>query len=196
MTPKIKKTKINLSALAKQAAAARDSAYCPYSNHPVGVAIVTDTGRVFSGANVEIAHYKGTCAEASAISAMVTAGERTIRTVVVVGPSMEYLCTPCGDCRQRLREFCAPDAEIYSMWKDGRLGARHSMQDLLPLSFGPENLQEVGALPAGHAKAGAKATGGKQQKERVNTKTIKNTKKKNKKDVSPGSLRRRNARPS
>ena len=82
------------------------------------------------------------------------------------------------------------------MWKDGRLGARYSMQDLLPLSFGPENLQEVGTLPAGHAKAGAKAAGGKQKKERVNTKTIKNTKKKNQKDVSPGSLRRRNARPS
>jgi len=186
---------MQIKILAKQAMAARDRAYCPYSNHPVGVAIVSDSGKVYAGANVEIAHYKGVCAEASAISAMVTAGERGIRAVVVAGPSMEYLCTPCGDCRQRLREFCAPDVQIYSLWRDGRLGAVHTMAELLPLSFGPENLQEVGALPKTQPKAGAAATGGKQNKERVKNKTIKD-KKKNKKDVSPGSPRRRNARPS
>lgn len=186
---------MQIKILAKQAMAARDRAYCPYSNHPVGVAIVSDSGKVYAGANVEIAHYKGVCAEASAISAMVTAGERGIRAVVVAGPSMEYLCTPCGDCRQRLREFCAPDVQIYSLWKDGRLGAVHTMAELLPLSFGPENLQEVGALPKTQPKAGAAATGGKQNKERVKNKTIKD-KKKNKKDVSPGYPRRRNARPS
>lgn len=181
--------------LGKQAMAARGRAYCPYSNHPVGVAIVSQSGKVYAGANVEIAHYKGVCAEASAISAMVTAGERHIRTVVVAGPSMEYLCTPCGDCRQRLREFCAPDVRIYSLWKDGSLGAVHTMADLLPLSFGPENLQEVGALPKTQPKAGAAATGGKQKKERVKN-TPEKQNKKNKKNVSPGSLRRRNARPS
>lgn len=186
---------MQIKILAKQAMAARDRAYCPYSNHPVGVAIVSDSGKVYAGANVEIAHYKCVCAEASAISAMVTAGERGIRAVVVAGPSMEYLCTPCGDCRQRLREFCAPDVQIYSLWRDGRLGAVHTMAELLPLSFGPENLQEVGALPKTQPKAGAAATGGKQNKERVKNKTIKD-KKKNKKDVSPGSPRRRNARPS
>lgn len=193
----VRKTGVDMQIkiLAKQAMAARDRAYCPYSNHPVGVAIVSDSGKVYAGANVEIAHYKGVCAEASAISAMVTAGERGIRAVVVAGPSMEYLCTPCGDCRQRLREFCAPDVQIYSLWKDGRLGAVHTMAELLPLSFGPENLQEVGALPKTQPKAGAAATGGKQNKERVKNKTIKD-KKKNKKDVSPGSPRRRNARPS
>lgn len=186
---------MQIKILTKQAMAARDRAYCPYSNHPVGVAIVSDSGKVYAGANVEIAHYKGVCAEASAISAMVTAGDRGIRAVVVAGPSMEYLCTPCGDCRQRLREFCAPDVQIYSLWRDGRLGAVHTMAELLPLSFGPENLQEVGALPKTQPKAGAAATGGKQNKERVKNKTIKD-KKKNKEDVSPGSLRRRNARPS
>jgi len=193
----VRKTGVDMQVkiLAKQAMAARDRAYCPYSNHPVGVAIVSDSGKVYAGANVEIAHYKGVCAEASAISAMVTAGERGIRAVVVAGPSMEYLCTPCGDCRQRLREFCAPDVQIYSLWKDGRLGAVHTMAELLPLSFGPENLQEVGALPKTQPKAGAAATGGKQNKERVKNRTIKDNKK-NKKDVSPGSPRRRNARPS
>jgi cytidine deaminase len=154
---KAKAAKPDIKSLAKRAATARDRAYCPYSNHPVGVAIVSGSGKVYTGANVETAHYKGLCAEASAIAAMVTAGEREIKTVVVVGPSMEYLCTPCGDCRQRLREFCAPDAEIYSMWKDQRLGAKHRMADLLPLSFGPDNLRETGALPP------AKAAGKKQR---------------------------------
>lgn len=195
MTRALKIGRERLAALAKTAAAARDHAYCPYSNHPVGAAVVAGSGKVYAGANVEIAHYKGVCAEASAISAMVTAGEREIHAVVVVGPSLEYLCTPCGDCRQRLREFCAPDVKIYSMWKDGRHGATHTLADLLPQSFGPENLQEVGALPKTKPAAGAKAAGGKQTKERVKSKITKPNKK-NKKDVSSGSLRRRNPRPS
>ncbi|MDY0008571.1 MAG: cytidine deaminase [Bdellovibrionales bacterium] len=177
-----------MASLSKRAIAARGRAYCPYSNHPVGVAIVSGSGKVYAGANVEVAHYKGLCAEASAISAMITAGETVIRAVVVAGPSMEYLCTPCGDCRQRLREFSAPDVQIYSLWKDGRLGAVTTMADLLPLSFGPENLQEVGALPARHPAAGSKKAGGKEKKERV--KKITPTKKNNKKDVSPRNNRR------
>lgn len=143
----MKFTKEEMKVLTKVATAARDSAYCPYSNHPVGVALVSDTGVVYSGANVEIAHYKGVCAEASAISAMVTAGERKIAAVVVIGPAMEYLCTPCGDCRQRLREFASPGMKVYSLWKDGKLGATTDFTKLLPMSFGPENLAEVGSGP-------------------------------------------------
>ncbi|HYD19400.1 MAG TPA: cytidine deaminase [Patescibacteria group bacterium] len=136
-----------MKVLTEVATKARESAYCPYSNHPVGVALVSDTGMVYPGANVEIAHYKGVCAEASAISAMVTAGERKIAAVVVIGPAMEYLCTPCGDCRQRLREFAAPGMKVYSLWKNGKLGAVTEFAKLLPLSFGPENLAEVGSGP-------------------------------------------------
>lgn len=143
----MKFTKQEMKVLTKVATEARDSAYCPYSNHPVGVALVSDTGVVYPGANVEIAHYKGVCAEASAISAMVTAGERKIAAVVVIGPAMEYLCTPCGDCRQRLREFAAPGMKVYSLWKDGKLGATTDFTKLLPMSFGPENLAEVGSGP-------------------------------------------------
>lgn len=143
----MKFTKQEMKVLTKVAAEARDSAYCPYSNHPVGVALVSDTGVVYPGANVEIAHYKGVCAEASAISAMVTAGERKIAAVVVIGPAMEYLCTPCGDCRQRLREFAAPGMKVYSLWKNGKLGATTDFTKLLPMSFGPENLAEVGSGP-------------------------------------------------
>jgi len=151
----------DLKKLAKHAAAARDNAYCPYSSHPVGAAIVSGSGKVYLGANVEIAHYKGVCAEASAISAMVSAGEREIRAVVVIGPAMEYLCTPCGDCRQRLREFSDSETRVYSLWKDGTLGAELKMTDLLPLSFGPENLAEVGTLP--HKKPQKKQAGNRKK---------------------------------
>lgn len=132
------------SAMAKKA---RDNAYCPYSDHPVGVALITKTGKVFTGANVEAANYKGICGEGAAIAAMTTAGERTIRALVISGPAMEYLCTPCGDCRQRIREFASPDTLIYSLWKDGRLGQVLTLADILPYSFGPENMAEVGHGP-------------------------------------------------
>lgn len=133
--------------LTKMALAARDNAYCPYSNHPVGAAILSDKGKFYAGCNVENAHYNCTHAEASAISAMITAGDRHIKAVVVVGPAMEYLCTPCGDCRQRIRELASLDVQIYSMWKDGTLGAKLTLADLLPASFGPENMAEVGLGP-------------------------------------------------
>lgn len=156
-----------LKRLTTLAAKARDNAYCPYSNHPVGAALVAGSGKVYTGANVEVAHYKGVCAEASAISAMVSAGERDIRAVVVIGPAMEYLCTPCGDCRQRLREFALPDMRIYSMWKDGRLGQIHTMDALLPLSFGPENLTEVGTLKKSGAKKQERVTKTKKAKSKT-----------------------------
>lgn len=129
-----------LTALAEKA---RDNAYAPYSNHPVGVALLTSGGKVFSGCNCETANYDGTCAEAGAIAAMVVAGERKISALVVVGPGEDYLCTPCGRCRQRIREFADAGTRIYSMWKDGRLGMVSSMDDLLPHSFGPENVAEA-----------------------------------------------------
>lgn len=187
--------KTDLKKLAKHAAIARDNAYCPYSNHPVGAAIVAGSGKVYLGANVEVAHYKGVCAEASAISAMVSAGEREIRAVVVIGPAMEYLCTPCGDCRQRIREFADAETRVYSLWKDGRLGQEHKMGDLLPVSFGPENLIEVGTFsrktPKKKKAAAKKPAAIKKSKERV----TKATKKRNgDKNDSPGPKRRRTSR--
>ena len=91
--------------LIKLAVSARNNAYAPYSNHPVGAALSTVTGKVFSGCNVENAAYpEGVCAEGSAISAMVLAGERQISEIVIAGPG-DHLCTPCGGCRQKIREF-------------------------------------------------------------------------------------------
>ncbi|KAA0010308.1 cytidine deaminase [Billgrantia pellis] len=119
--------------------AVRGNAYAPYSQHPVGAMVESESGARFAGANVEVAHYKGLCAEASAIAAMVGAGERRLRNVYVIGPG-EHLCTPCGDCRQRIREFADAETRIHVVDAEGRLLKRYTMEQLLPDAFGPENL--------------------------------------------------------
>jgi homotetrameric cytidine deaminase len=121
------------------ARAAAGNAYAPYSQFPVGAALRTQDGRRYAGANVENAAYpQGQCAEASAIGAFVAGGGGRIAEVVVAAPSRE-LCTPCGGCRQRLREFAADDAPIHLVDLE-RVRRTTSLGELLPLSFGPEHL--------------------------------------------------------
>ncbi|WP_407921347.1 cytidine deaminase [Aidingimonas lacisalsi] len=126
----------------RQLIATRDRAYAPYSHHPVGALLEADDGSQYFGCNVEVAHYKGLCAEASAIAAMVTAGRQTIRSIHVIGPG-QHLCTPCGDCRQRLREFATAATTIHVLAADGGLLKHYCIDELLPDSFGPENLAPV-----------------------------------------------------
>jgi homotetrameric cytidine deaminase len=112
------------------ARAAMENAYAPHSGFKVGAALRTPTGAVYSGANVENAAYpQSQCAEASAIGALVAAGEREIAAVAVVAEQMD-VCPPCGGCRQRLSEFAAADTPLY-------LGASYTttLGELLPLSF-------------------------------------------------------------
>jgi cytidine deaminase len=121
------------------ARAAQERAYAPYSHFPVGAAVRTAGGTVFAGCNVENAAYpQGSCAEAGAISAMVAGGERSIVEVLVVGDG-EALCTCCGGCRQRLREFAGPTTPIHVADRAG-IRATFTLEQLLPHSFGPENL--------------------------------------------------------
>lgn len=121
------------------AQSAMQNAYAPYSNFSVGAAVLTDKGNIYSGCNVENAAYPiGQCAEASAISAMIFAGEQTIVAVAVAGKG-EALCTPCGGCRQRIREFTTDDAPVL-VCDETRLRHETTVGELLPLSFGPENL--------------------------------------------------------
>lgn len=121
------------------AVAAQSNAHCPYSEYPVGAALRTPSGAVFAGCNVENAAYpNGTCAEAGAIAAMVAAGERTIAEMVTVTGG-ETPGTPCGGCRQRIREFAAPSAQIHAT-TNGAAVVSCSMAELLPASFGPEQL--------------------------------------------------------
>lgn len=115
-------------------------AYAPYSNFPVGAALRGESGRIYGGANVENAAYpQGVCAEASAISALIGGGDRRITEVLVIARG-DGLVTPCGGCRQKLREFAADDVHIHIA---GPEGYRRSVTlgELLPLSFGPENLK-------------------------------------------------------
>ena len=117
-------------------------AYAPYSQFPVGAAILDESGTIHAGANVENAAYPvGNCAEASAIAAMVMAGGVRIAMIAVAGGDGNLLCTPCGACRQRIREFGAADTPVLVGGPDG-LQRRFTLGDLLPESFGPENLAD------------------------------------------------------
>ena len=130
-------------ALLKAARHAHQQAYAPYSKFRVGAAVLDDQGRIHAGCNVENAAYpEGVCAEASALSAMVLAGSTRAHAVLVVGSggnSAGGWITPCGGCRQKLREFCAPDTPILTA-NEHALGPQHTLQSLLPDGFGPDHL--------------------------------------------------------
>ncbi len=129
-------------ALFAAAAAVREHAYAPYSRYRVGAAIRTEDGRVYAGCNVENAAYpQGQCAEASAIGVMVADGAGRIVEVVVIGgeDGDGMLCSPCGGCRQQLREFAGPETPVHICGPEG-LRRTATMAELLPLSFGPDNL--------------------------------------------------------
>ncbi len=133
-------------ALLDAARAAQLKAYAPYSKFLVGAAVLDDQGRVHAGCNVENAAYpEGVCAEAGALSAMVLAGGQRARAVLVVGTGGEWI-TPCGGCRQRLREFCAPDTPILTA-SDVAMGPQFTMAQLLPGGFGPDHLEAKGTKP-------------------------------------------------
>jgi len=127
-------------ALIAAAVAARAKAYAPYSRFLVGAAVRDDAGRIHAGCNVENAAYpQGTCAEAGAIAAMVLMGGKRIVDVAVVGAG-EGLVTPCGGCRQKLREFAGDDVTISVCDERGTVRQNFTLGELLPCSFGPENL--------------------------------------------------------
>jgi cytidine deaminase len=125
--------------LLEAARSARSRAHAPYSRFAVGAAVLDDQDRIHAGCNVENAAYpQGSCAETAALSAMVLAGGKRVRALLVVGDG-EALVTPCGGCRQRLREFADASAPILVAGRDG-VRARFTLGELLPHSFGPENL--------------------------------------------------------
>lgn len=121
------------------AEAVRKNAHVPYSNFAVGAAILAEDGNVYAGCNVENAAYpQGNCAEASAIAAMIGAGAKRIKKIYITGPGAEPV-TPCGGCRQRIREFAAPDAPVVCRGVEGKPLVT-TLAELLPHSFGPEYL--------------------------------------------------------
>ena len=117
----------------------RENAHVPYSQFKVGAALLTEDKKVIVGCNVENAAYpQSQCAEASAIGNLVSQGFDKIIEVVVIG-SGSLLSSPCGGCRQRLREFSSLDTPIHMCNVDGHLKTS-TLAELLPDSFGPENL--------------------------------------------------------
>lgn len=110
------------------------NAYAPYSNFSVGAAILSESGKLFGGCNVENAAYpEGTCAEAGAISAMIAGGCKTIKEIYIVSKS-ENIVSPCGGCRQKIKEFSSDQTKIFlcNIKWDYKL---FSLNELLPFSF-------------------------------------------------------------
>ena len=127
--------------LVEAAMAARKKAHAPYSKFYVGAAMRDEAGRVHAGANMENAAYpQGWCAECSAIAHLVMAGGTRIAEVAVLGNG-DALCTPCGGCRQKIREFASGEVKIHCCTEQGVLLKTFTLNELLPASFGPENLK-------------------------------------------------------
>ena len=113
-------------------------AHAPYSKFHVGAALRAGDGSIHGGCNVENAAYpQGLCAEAGAIAALIASGNKRILECVVVGPGPEVI-TPCGGCRQKLREFAADDLSVHLCGPDG-LHRTVTLGQLLPMSFGPQH---------------------------------------------------------
>lgn len=130
------RTTVDDRALIKAASAVRPHAHAPYSGYRVGAALIDNAGNLHTGCNVENAAFpEGSCAEANAIGAMVTAGGKRIVAIAAVGGKNEpEACTPCGGCRQCILEFADEQTRILLLDSDGDI-ASFTIEDLLPASF-------------------------------------------------------------
>ena len=128
-----------MSDLFEKARTVRENAHAPYSKFKVGAALRTVSGEEFIGCNVENSAYpQGTCAEAGAIAAMISAGEKEISEICIVADSPSPV-SPCGGCRQKLAEFSTPSTMVHLANLKGIL-ASHSLGELLPHSFSSDHL--------------------------------------------------------
>lgn len=128
----------------------RKRAYTPYSGFRVGAALLSKSGKVYLGCNIENASYSPTnCAERTAFFKAVSEQEREFEAIAIVGGPGEQragsLCAPCGVCRQVMMEFCNP--ETFRVILENGNGALRTflLKELLPLGFGPENLGDGAA---------------------------------------------------
>ena len=131
--------------LIENALDARKMAYAPYSNFAVGAALLTANGQIFQGCNIESASFSPTnCAERTAFFNAVSKGVKDFTAIAVVGGKTDAavldFCTPCGVCRQVMAEFCAPPAFQIIIAKSENEYFVKTLEELLPMSFGPERL--------------------------------------------------------
>ena len=124
---------------------ARTFAHAPYSRFTVGAALLTESGRIFKGCNIENASFGATnCAERTAVFSALAGGEKHFSAMAVAGGAADQpvtdFCPPCGICRQVLIEFCPPDFPIILVDGENRI-RQLPLHQLLPLSFGKEQLR-------------------------------------------------------
>lgn len=132
----------NLSHLWQLAKKAFDNAYCPYSKFAVGAAIRTDKNNFYAGCDVEnVAYPDGTCAETGAIAAMAAGGDRRIAEILILADGTS-LITPCGACRQRIKEFSTPETLVH-LADLGGIRKTLTIDELLPFSFTDEKITHV-----------------------------------------------------
>ncbi|OAQ72301.1 cytidine deaminase [Pochonia chlamydosporia 170] len=134
-------TESQFTALRAKAVAAKETAYCPYSKFRVGAAVLGADDSITTGANVENASYPvGTCAERVAFGKAVTEGGVRAFKAVAVATDVCPPASPCGMCRQFIREFCGLDVPVI-MFDGEENFVVLTLEELLPMSFGPEKLQ-------------------------------------------------------
>ena len=133
--------------LIRRALEQQPAAYAPYSGYQVAAAVLTDSGKIYTGVNVENASYPaGICAERNAIFHAAACGERKIIAIAVVGGKQgdnRKIATPCGICRQVMREFCDPKEMRVLLARTPEDYKEMTLEELLPESFGPENLAGI-----------------------------------------------------
>ena len=139
--------KAQIQALIRDAFAAQKFAYTPYSHFNVGAALLTKSGKVYTGCNIENAGYTATnCAERTALFKAVSEGERTFTAIAIVGSLQGQTNTlvtgPCGVCRQALYEFGGPGLTVI-MAKSADDYIVTTLGELLPYGFGPANLESA-----------------------------------------------------
>lgn len=135
---------IDERALIAAAAEVRARSYSPYSRFAVGAALLTASGKIYTGCNIENAAYgPSNCAERTAFFTAVSQGERAFTAIAIVGGREDWdsFCAPCGVCRQVMAEFCQDSFRILLGRSDGAV-REFTLKELLPMRFGPENLQE------------------------------------------------------
>ena len=129
---------MNSKILIAKAAEAMNNSYSPYSGFKVGAALLSKSGKVFTGCNIENASFSPTCcAERTAFFKAISRGERNFTAIAVVGGKdgeINSFCPPCGVCRQVMAEFC--DNDFLIILSDGKIAKAHTLEKLLPESFG------------------------------------------------------------
>ena len=136
---------VNRAELIQAALDAQKNSYAPYSKFNVGAAVLCASGKIYTGTNVENASYPaGLCAERTAIFHAIASGERQICAIAIVGglnfTASDY-CAPCGMCRQVMREFAVPKEFLVLMAKSPTDCVEKTLDELLPMSFGPDSLK-------------------------------------------------------